>query len=219
MVAGSSAQRGLGRWHLIAEPGTTLHILIVDNFSVARATLRQIIEREPDLRIVDAVCNGQQALQAAAASAASGVPADAVVLDLEMPVMDGLTALPRLLRLDPPPRVIVASTLTRRGAIASVKALAAGASDYICKPGAAPGERAAFAAELIDKLRCWSRQRRAASTSGGAAGRVPAGARSEPARDPAAASSVAPVSPTAPACAARPCGPLQSAARPGDRRH
>ena len=57
-----------------------------------------------------------------------------VVLDIEMPVMDGMTALPLLLRADPGLQVIMASTLTTRGADIALRALRLGAADYVPKP-------------------------------------------------------------------------------------
>ena len=57
-----------------------------------------------------------------------------MVLDIEMPVMDGMTALPLLLRADPGLRVIMASTLTTRGADIAMRALRLGAADYVPKP-------------------------------------------------------------------------------------
>ena len=57
-----------------------------------------------------------------------------VVLDIEMPVMDGMTALPLLLRADPGLKVIMASTLTTRGADIALRALRLGAADYVPKP-------------------------------------------------------------------------------------
>jgi two-component system chemotaxis response regulator CheB len=59
---------------------------------------------------------------------------DVIILDIEMPVMDGLTALPKLQQANPGARVIMASTLTQRNAAISMRAMALGASDYIAKP-------------------------------------------------------------------------------------
>ena len=85
-----------------------------------------------------------------------------VLLDLEMPVMDGMTALPLLLRERPRPAVIVASALTQRGAAAAMAALRAGAADYVPKPGAAGGGLAdpAFRAEVLAKVKGWARMAR-----------------------------------------------------------
>jgi two-component system chemotaxis response regulator CheB len=78
-----------------------------------------------------------------------------MVLDIEMPVMDGLTALPQILECDPHVKVIVASTLSQRNAQISLKALAAGATDYIPKP-TSTGEingGVDFRRELVEKVR------------------------------------------------------------------
>ena len=78
-----------------------------------------------------------------------------------MPVMDGMTALPLLLKTQPRPVVIVASALTQRGASQTMAAMGAGASDYIPKPSAALGGMAdpGFRAELLAKVKGWGRVR------------------------------------------------------------
>ena len=63
-------------------------------------------------------------------------PIDVIVLDIEMPVMDGLTALPLLLKARPGLQIVMASTLTERGADVSMRALRLGAADYVPKPSA-----------------------------------------------------------------------------------
>jgi two-component system chemotaxis response regulator CheB len=83
-----------------------------------------------------------------------------VILDIEMPVMDGLTALPKLLLAKPGLKVIIASTLTRRGADISMKALAAGAADYLTKPGASLASADAFKSELLAKVKALGQARR-----------------------------------------------------------
>jgi two-component system chemotaxis response regulator CheB len=90
-----------------------------------------------------------------------------VLLDLEMPVMDGMAALPLLLAQVPRPAVIVASALTQKGAAVTMAALRAGAADYIPKPCAAGGglADAGFRAELIAKVKGWARMRRALTTA------------------------------------------------------
>src|SRR5271165_1863591 len=79
-----------------------------------------------------------------------------------MPVMDGLTALPLLLAADPGLRVILASTLTTRGADIAMRALRLGAADYVPKPSAADvaGGDVRFGPELIAKVKGLARQRR-----------------------------------------------------------
>src|ERR671932_344879 len=78
-----------------------------------------------------------------------------VLLDVEMPEMDGLTALPLILEKAPGVQVIMASTLTRRNAEVTLGALAGGASDYVPKPEAAKGigRAADFRREVVEKAR------------------------------------------------------------------
>ena len=86
---------------------------------------------------------------------------DVVVLDIEMPVMDGMAALPILLALDPTLRVIMASTLTLRGAGITIEALGLGAADYVPKPSTTGsfGDDD-FRTELVAKVRGLGRLRR-----------------------------------------------------------
>jgi two-component system chemotaxis response regulator CheB len=92
---------------------------------------------------------------------------EVVLLDLEMPVMDGLTALPLILRAAPGTRVIVASALSQRGAAATMQALRAGAVDYVPKPAAAQGGMAdpRFGEELRAKVLGWGRMRTGATAA------------------------------------------------------
>ncbi len=85
----------------------------------------------PAVQVVARVANGQLALDEL-----KRTPVDVLVLDIEMPVMDGMTALPLLLRADPGLKVIMASTLTTRGADIALRALRLGAADYVPKPSA-----------------------------------------------------------------------------------
>ncbi len=80
-----------------------------------------------------------------------------MVLDIEMPVMDGMTALPQLLARRPGMQVIMASTLTLKGASISMKALSKGAADYVPKPTSTGEINSAedFKRELISKVKSW----------------------------------------------------------------
>jgi two-component system chemotaxis response regulator CheB len=139
-----------------------VRVMLCDDSSVARGALRRLLAQEPAIRVVAEQADGQAALAALAAMAPAARP-DVVLLDLEMPVMDGLTALPRLLAAAPGTQVIVASALSQRGASATMAALRAGAVDYIPKPGAAEGGMAdpRFGEELRAKVLGWARMRRA----------------------------------------------------------
>ncbi len=92
------------------------------------------------------------------------IKVDVLVLDIEMPVLDGMTALPLLLQTDPGLKIIMASTLTTRGADIAMRALRAGAADYVPKPSticATSDER--FKLELISKVKGLARLRNRAA--------------------------------------------------------
>ncbi|MBY0338244.1 MAG: response regulator, partial [Acetobacteraceae bacterium] len=130
-----------------------LRVLVCDDSAVARAAVTRMLEADPALRVASRARNGKEAVEAVRAGGL-----DVAVLDLEMPVMDGLTALPLMLDADPALRVIVASTLTPRGAAAAMEAMRRGAVDCLAKPG--PGEDAAFAAELVARAKGFGALRR-----------------------------------------------------------
>jgi two-component system chemotaxis response regulator CheB len=139
----------------MAEP---VRVMLCDDSPTVRSALARVLEADPGIRVVSRVGDGQQAVAAFAALPPGGRP-QVVLLDLEMPVMDGMTALPLLLKQEPRPAVIVASALTQKGASATMAALRAGAADYIPKPRAAGGGMAdpAFRAELLAKVKGWAR--------------------------------------------------------------
>lgn len=109
-----------------------VQVLIVDDSAVVRGLLAQALETDPQIQIAGTAMHGEAALRALQKS-----PVDVVILDVEMPVMDGLTALPKILAEYPHVRVIMASSLTSDGAETTVKALALGAAGCIAKPQAA----------------------------------------------------------------------------------
>jgi two-component system chemotaxis response regulator CheB len=140
-----------------------VRVFLCDDSAVARGAMRRLLSADPELRIVGEAADGQAAVAALAHS-----PADVVLLDLEMPVLDGLSALPRILALPAAPTVIVASALTQPGGRATMAALRAGAADYIPKPSAAAGGLAdpAFREEVLAKVKGWARVRRRGGRAG-----------------------------------------------------
>ena len=146
----------------VSAPGK-LRVMLCDDSRTVRSALARVLEGDPSIQIVSRVGDGAQAL-AALDAASPGERAQVILLDLEMPVMDGMTALPHILRREPRPIVIVASALSQRGASATMEALRAGASDYIPKPGAAGGglNDPIFRADLLAKVKGWARLRRPA---------------------------------------------------------
>ncbi|WP_338147323.1 chemotaxis-specific protein-glutamate methyltransferase CheB [Neoroseomonas oryzicola] len=139
-----------------------VRVMLCDDSATARSILARLLESEAGIRVVHRAADGRAAVAAVAA-----VKPDVVLLDLEMPVMDGMTALPLILKAAPQAAVIVASALTQRGAKAAIAALAAGAADYVPKPQGTAGGAAdpAFRAELIAKVRGWARMKRQAGTT------------------------------------------------------
>ena len=124
--------------------------MIVDDSVVIRGMIARWIDEDDQLEIVAKCSNGQIAVD----SMETARP-DVIVLDIEMPVMDGLTALPKLLAARPKPRVIVASTLTKRNAAISLKALSLGATECLPKPDSNRGITTStdFRRELLAKVR------------------------------------------------------------------
>ena len=128
----------------------SIRVMIVDDAVVVRGVLGRWIEAEPDMQIVASLRNGREAVDHV-----ERVRPDVVVLDIDMPELDGLNALPLLLARKRDLVVIMASTLTRRNAEISLRALTLGAKDYIAKPNAYGdfAGAAEFHRQLIDKIR------------------------------------------------------------------
>jgi two-component system chemotaxis response regulator CheB len=110
-------------------PTPKVRVLVVDDSAAIRRLLRSLLETDPGLTVVGTAANGQSALDQI-----PELKPDVVTLDIEMPVMDGLACLRELRKRWPRLPVIMLSTLTERGAAATLDALAAGASDYVAKP-------------------------------------------------------------------------------------
>jgi len=130
---------------------TRLRVMIVDDAVVVRGLFARWVDAEPDMQAVAVLRSGRQAVEQV-----ERVDPDVVVLDVEMPDMDGLAALPQLLAKKRSLVVIMASTLTRRNAEISLKALSLGATDYVPKPQSSDGPVSAasgFRRELIEKIR------------------------------------------------------------------
>lgn len=106
-----------------------IRVLVVDDSAVVRRILTDVISEDPELEVAGTASNGRIAL----VKAAQLLP-DLVTLDVEMPELDGLSTLKELRRSWPKLPVIMFSTLTERGAEATLDALSLGASDYLTKP-------------------------------------------------------------------------------------
>lgn len=134
-----------------------IRVMLVDDSAVVRGLVTRILEAEPGIHIAASVGNGQMAI-----SALERGDIDVIILDIEMPIMDGMTALPKLLQVDPGVKIIMQSTLTLKGADISMRAMEMGAADYIPKPTATKdlAGGAEFKAELVGKIKALGQARR-----------------------------------------------------------
>jgi len=133
-------------------------VMIVDDSAVIRGLVTRILEAEDDISVVASVGDGARAVKAVQADS----DIEVVILDIEMPVMDGLTALPRMLEANPSLKVVMSSTLTLTNADVSLRALSMGAAAYIPKPTSMTGVSGSqeFRRELTDTVRALGDSRR-----------------------------------------------------------
>ena len=146
-----------------------LRVMVVDDSAVARGFIRRWLELEPGIEIVASLRTGREALDYL-----DRADPDVVLLDVAMPDMDGITALPLLLSKKPGLAVIMASTLTRRNAEVTLRALSLGALDCIQKPeaqGAITTE--SYRQALVAKIRELGARARRALVPGGMPRPVP----------------------------------------------
>ncbi len=131
-------------------------ILIVDDSAVMRSLLRSVVCADQKLEVAGTAADGESAL-----STIATVRPDLILLDVEMPVMDGLVTLKQLRARGNKMPVIMCSSLTQRGAKVTIEALAGGASDYVTKPAGQSGREVATRAlsqELIPKIHALTSQ-------------------------------------------------------------
>jgi two-component system chemotaxis response regulator CheB len=152
-----------------------IRVVVVDDSALVRNLLTEIINRQADMQ-----CVGAAADPLVAREMIRAVNPDVITLDVEMPRMDGIDFLSRLMRLRPTP-VVMVSTLTERGAEVTLRALELGAVDFVAKPklGVADGLKR-LADDITDKIRAAARAKvrrlahaPAATAAGGAAASAP----------------------------------------------
>jgi two-component system chemotaxis response regulator CheB len=137
--------------HARSAPGhDSIRVMIVDDAIVVRGLLVRWIEAEAGMQVVASLRSGREAIDQV-----ERTKPDVVILDVDMPDIDGITALPRLIEKKRDLVVIMSSTLTRRNAEVSLRALSLGATDYIPKPESNRelSGSASFRRELIEKIR------------------------------------------------------------------
>lgn len=159
--------------------GGKIRVLVVDDSVVIRRLVTRALEEAPEIEVAGAAANGVIALQRM-----EQLNPDAVTLDIEMPEMDGLETLRQIRKRYPQVVVIMFSTLTTRGAAATMDALSAGANDYVAKAaniGSLDVSLAALRGELVPKILQFFDlgpgvvQERASGRATGAAGAAGAG--------------------------------------------
>lgn len=125
-----------------------IRVVVVDDSAFVRSLLAEIINRQPDME-----CVGTANDPLVAREMIRELSPDVITLDIEMPKMDGIEFLARLMRLRPMP-VVMISTLTERGAEVTMRALELGAVDFVSKPriGLADGIKE-LASQIVDKVR------------------------------------------------------------------
>jgi two-component system chemotaxis response regulator CheB len=139
-----------------------IRVLIVDDSVVARAVLARLLGEHDDIAVV-----GQAGSAASAYLILKEKKVDIILLDLEMPGIDGLAALPDLIRHGDGARVLIVSSACADGAASSIAALRLGAADTLLKPGAVQ-YTGRFAEDLVDRLRRLARPGQAEPQSSGA---------------------------------------------------
>jgi two-component system chemotaxis response regulator CheB len=174
-----------------------LRVALVDDSAVVRRMVGSVIRSEEDLELVAALADGQEAVDQLPA-----LGPDVVVLDVEMPRLDGLATLAVLRERCPGLSVVMYSSLTERGAAVTLEALTRGAVDYATKPRATTSRVEAeehVRRELLPLVRLWGRTGRARRVGSAAAHGAPAeGTRPDPGPG-AAPTRVPPADPTSPA--------------------
>lgn len=151
-----------------------VRVLVVDDSAAIRGTVSAALSADPELRVAGTAADGAQGLARVAE-----LSPDVVLLDVEMPVMDGLTMLRELRRIQPRLPVVMFSSLTERGAKVALDALVAGANDYVAKPKGATSEEIAarIREDVIPKLKQF--RPRSAPAVVAVVPRAPARARAE----------------------------------------
>ncbi|UAB77967.1 chemotaxis-specific protein-glutamate methyltransferase CheB [Erythrobacter sp. SCSIO 43205] len=123
-----------------------IRVMIVDDSLTVRTIFKRMVDHDPRMEVVATASSGERAITALEKAAA-----DVVLLDLEMPGMGGIKALPQILKASPDTQVLVVSSLTAQGAETTVEALSQGAADTLLKP--CPGEfTERYRSQLLGKI-------------------------------------------------------------------
>ena len=127
-----------------------INVLLVDDSPLARIVFRDIINATSDLRVTGEAANGQEAILLA-----EHLQPDLIIMDIMMPVMDGLKAIEAIMARNPRPILVLSATLADREVNMAFRAIKIGALDVLTKPSDTAG--VLFAKTLVDKIRLLSR--------------------------------------------------------------
>ena len=131
-----------------------IRVLVVDDSSFMRRSITALLEKSDQIEVVGTAANGQEALKQI-----QELDPDVVTMDVEMPIMDGITALRNVMKTAPLP-VIMVSSLTKQGADTTLKALEIGAVDFIGKQTSTSlPDLESFGRDLVAKIRTFSRRK------------------------------------------------------------
>jgi two-component system chemotaxis response regulator CheB len=126
----------------------SIRVLIIDDSALVRNLLKRILEQDPQIKVIGSAADAYIAREKI-----KKLRPDVLTLDVEMPKMDGITFLGNLMRLHPMP-VVMVSSLTQKGAEATLKALELGAIDFVSKPqGDFDGSLESVGEEIIQKVK------------------------------------------------------------------
>lgn len=140
-----------------------IRVLVVDDSAVVRRLVTTSLSLDPEIEVVGTAVNGQEAI-----GRVDELQPDAVTLDIEMPVLDGLGALAAIRRRHPRLPIIMFSTLTEKGATKTLEALSLGASDFVTKPSNTTNMAESMASvreQLIPKMKALIGVRRVAAAA------------------------------------------------------
>lgn len=140
----------------------SIRILLADDSAAVRRLVTSTLSKHPDIEVVGAARHGQEALELLPIT-----KPNVILLDVEMPVMDGIDTLKNIRKIDRQIPIVMFSSLTVRGGEATLEALELGASDYVAKPTSTGHVQQAIDyidRELVPKLRQWKRRPPAVQT-------------------------------------------------------
>ncbi len=145
----SRAQSRVPEKYAVKDEVKPIRVLVVDDSAVTRGLISRWLELSGKIQVIGTAANGIVAIQMLEA-----YDIEVVLLDVEMPQMDGLAALPKLIELRPNIQILMVSTITLNNADASIKALDSGAADYIAKPSGIRFSTADndFKTSLVDRV-------------------------------------------------------------------